>query len=225
MISVRIWSDGKRVISTQRRSLLSTEDLLNALDQGNGPKDASDLIVSWIERIIWRMSDTVNDFEDEASRLEESLLSEEVSGLRPEMARLRKQTIGIRRYLGPQREALNRLLNEKVQWLDELDRLRLREAADKLIRHIEDIDTVRERVAMAQEELTSRIAEEMNQRTYVLTVVAAIFLPLGFFTGLMGINVGGMPGIEDKDAFWVVVAICLAVMAVLALVFRLKRWL
>jgi zinc transporter len=41
----------------------------------------------------------------------------------------------------------------------------------------------------------------------------------------MGINVGGMPGIEDKDAFWVVVAICLAVMAVLALVFRLKRWL
>ena len=101
----------------------------------------------------------------------------------------------------------------------------MREAADKLIRHIEDIDTVRERVAMAQEELTGRIAEEMNQRTYVLTVVAAIFLPLGFFTGLMGINVGGMPGLEDKDAFWVVVAICVAVMAGLALVFRLKRWL
>ncbi len=225
MISVRIWSDGKRVISTRRRALLSTEDLLNALDHGTGPEDASDLIVSWIERIIWRMSDTVDDFEDEASGLEESLLSGEASGLRPDMARLRRQTIVIRRYLGPQREALNRLCSEKIQWLGESHRLRLREAADKLIRHIEDIDTVRERVAMAQEELTGRIAEEMNQRTYVLTVVAAIFLPLGFFTGLMGINVGGMPGLEDKDAFWVVVAICVAVMAGLALVFRLKRWL
>ena len=119
---------------------------------------------------------------------------------------------------------MNRLVNENLSWLDEMNRLRLREVNDRLIRHIEDIDEVRERAAMAQEELLSRISEQMNQRSYLFTVVATIFLPLGFFTGLMGINVGGMPGVEDNDAFWIVVMMCVGVVAVLALLLRWKRW-
>ena len=106
-----------------------------------------------------------------------------------------------------------------------MNRLRLREVNDRLIRYVEDIDEVRERAAMAQEELLSRVSEQMNQRSYVFTVVATIFLPLGFFTGLMGINVGGMPGVEDGDAFWIVVAMCIGVIAALAVLFRWKRWL
>jgi zinc transporter len=103
--------------------------------------------------------------------------------------------------------------------------MQLREVSDRLIRHIEDIDAVRERAALAQEELLSLVSEQMNQRMYVLSLVAAVFLPLGFFTGLMGINVGGMPGVEDGNAFWVVVALCVAVMLILAVAFRWKRWL
>jgi zinc transporter len=103
--------------------------------------------------------------------------------------------------------------------------LRLREISDRLVRHIEDIDAVRERAALAQEELSSTVSEQMNERMYVLSIVAAIFLPLGFFTGLMGINVGGMPGVEDGEAFWVVVAMCVGLMLVLGVVFRLKKWL
>ena len=101
---------------------------------------------------------------------------------------------------------MNRLCNEQIAWLDDLNRIRLREANDRLIRHIEDIDEVRERAAMAQEELLSQMSEQMNQRTYVFTIIATLFLPLGFFTGLMGINVGGMPGVEDDWGFWIVVA-------------------
>ncbi len=78
--------------------------------------------------------------------------------------------------------------------MDELNRLRIREVADRQVRYVEDIDEVRERAAMAQEELLSRISEQMNERSYLFTVVATIFLPLNFFTGLIGINVGGTPG-------------------------------
>ena len=59
----------------------------------------------------------------------------------------------------------------------------------------------------------------------MLTIVAGIFLPLGFLTGLMGINVGGMPGVEDSHAFWVVVGICLSVMAVQLFLFWKWKWL
>ena len=224
MVSLRIWTDGNRVISTRRRSLLSTQDVRDELEAGNGPCSATELLVIWIDRLIWRMSETVENFEDQVLNLEDRVLSGEIAGIRLELARLRKQTISIRRYLAPQREAMNRLVNENLSWLDDMNRLRLREVNDRLIRHIEDIDEVRERAAMAQEELLSRVSEQMNERTYVFTVVATIFLPLGFFTGLMGINVGGMPGVENNTAFWIVVAMCVAAVVVLGLLFRWKRW-
>ena len=120
---------------------------------------------------------------------------------------------------------MNRLANENLSWLDEINRLRLREINDRQMRYIEDVDEIRDRAALAQEELFTRVSEQMNERSYIFTVVATIFLPLGFFTGLMGINVGGMPGVENSVAFWVVVGLCLGLTVALGLLFRFKRWL
>jgi zinc transporter len=203
---------------------LSTNDVVERLEAGDGPIDAGELIVELADRIVMRMSDTVDDFEDKVLGLEECILSEAPAALRSDLALLRKQSIAIRRYLAPQREALNRLVMEKLSWLTESYRLRLREITDRLIRHIEDIDAVRDRAAVAQEELQSRLTEQTNERMYVLSVVAAIFLPLSFFTGLMGINVGGMPGVEDPAAFWMVVGLCIALSVLLAAVFRWRKW-
>jgi zinc transporter len=68
------------------------------------------------------------------------------------------------------------------------------------------------------------IAEQMNQRMYVLSIVAAIFLPLGFLTGLFGINVGGIPGAEYRFAFWVFILILAILVGMQFLVFRKNRW-
>jgi zinc transporter len=224
MVSIRLWADGQRVISTRRRHLLSTSDVLERLEAGDGPVDAGELIVDLIDRIVMRMSDTVDNFEDKVMELEDRVLSAVPAVLRYDLALLRKQTIAIRRYLAPQREALNRLVMEKLSWMAESYQLRLREISDRLIRHIEDIDAVRERAALAQEELQSRLSEQLNERMYVLSVVAAVFLPLGFFTGLMGINVGGMPGVEDDAAFWVVVGLSVGLSVFLVAMFRWRRW-
>ncbi len=225
MVSVRIWTDGHKVISTRRRTLQSTEDLLRDLEDGHGPKTAAELLVSWTDRLVERMGGTVDNFEERVAEAEEQVLAGDIEKLRFDIAQLRKQAIIIRRYLAPQREALSRLYTEQISWIDEMNRLRLREINDRLIRHIEDIDAVRERAAMTKEELLTQVSEEMNRRSYVFTVVATIFLPLGFFTGLMGINVGGMPGVEDTEAFWIVVALCAGLTGVLAVLFRWNRWL
>ena len=224
MVSIRLWTDGRRVISTRRRQLLSVRDVFERLEAGDGPIDAGELIVELVDRIVMRMSDTVDNFEEKVLELEDCMLSAAPAELRSDLALLRKQSIAIRRYLAPQREALNRLVMEKLSWMAESYRLRLREINDRLIRHIEDIDAVRDRAAVAQEQLQSRLTEQTNERMYVLSVVAAIFLPLSFFTGLMGINVGGMPGIEDPAAFWMVVGLCVALSVLLAAVFRWRKW-
>ena len=225
MVAIRLWIDGRRIVSTRKRVLLSVIDIAEGLDAGRGPIDAGSFLVALTDRLVWRMSDTVDQFEDLVASLEEQVLDARSSSLlRFDLATLRRQTITLRRYLAPQRDAFARLVIEKASWLHEDCRLRLREVSDRLIRHIEDLDAVRERAAVTQEELLSRLSDQMNLRMYVLSVVAAVFLPLGFLTGLLGINVGGLPGTENPSAFLIFLLFLVAVLIMQIAWFKFKRW-
>lgn len=224
MVSLRLWIDATRIISTGKRDLLSVSDLVEQLESKQGPCGPADFLAELTDRLVWHMSDTVDQFEDQVAELEEQVLTTNGGALRNDLASLRRQAIAIRRYLAPEREAMNRLIGAKVSWLDEGNRLRLRDVSDRLIRHIEDIDAVRERAAVTQEEMQSRLAEQMNSRMYVLSVVAAVFLPLGFLTGLLGINVGGIPGTDSPDAFYEFIGMLTVVVVLQVLLFRWKKW-
>jgi zinc transporter len=223
MVSVRLWIDNERIISTRKRVLFSVRDIAEELDAGKGPTDTADFLVSLADRLVWRMSDTVDQCEDLVADLEAQVLDEGSSSLRLHLATLRRQTITLRRYLAPQRDAFAKLIIEKIAWFDDDSRLRLREISDRLIRHIEDLDAVRERAAVTQEELLSRLSDQMNTRMYVLSVVAAVFLPLGFLTGLLGINVGGLPGTENPGAFLLFLLFLVSVVVAQILWFRHKN--
>ncbi|WP_193161501.1 zinc transporter ZntB [Microbulbifer hainanensis] len=225
MVSIRLWVEENRIVSTRRRRLLSVSDLRERLQAGRGPDSAAALVVALTDLLVWRMSDTVEALEDKADELEGRVLSASSAAMRSELAQLRKQTITLRRYLSPEREALARMLVEKVTWFDDQSRIQLREVSDRLLRHIEDIDAVRERAAVTQEELLSRNSEQLNNRMYVLSVVAAIFLPLGFLTGLLGVNVGGIPGAEYPSAFLIFSGLLVLAVILQIVVFRWKKWL
>jgi zinc transporter len=224
MVAIRLWVDEKRIISTRERVLLSVRDIAERLDTGKGPADAADFLVALADRIVWRVTDTVDKCEDLVADLEDQVLEASSSSLRLDLATLRRQTITLRRYLAPQRDAFAKLVTEKITWFDDDSRLRLREVSDRLIRNIEDLDAVRERAAVTQEELLSRLSDQMNTRMYVLSVVAAIFLPLGFLTGLLGINVGGIPGAEYPWAFLLFILFLVGIVAVQMLWFKHKKW-
>ena len=109
--------------------------------------------------------------------------------------------------------------------MEPLHKRRVHEAQDRLTRYVEDLDAMRERAQIVKEELANNIADKMNRNTYVLSIVAAIFLPLGFLTGLLGINVGGMPGVESDLAFWIVCGLCAAFGIGVSIIFKMLKWL
>ena len=75
-----------------------------------------------------------------------------------------------------------------------------------------------------EEMISARLADDMNRKTYLFTIVAVIFLPLGFLTGLLGVNVGGVPGLEEPQAFvWLILA-CLTISLGMLAFFRWRRW-
>jgi zinc transporter len=225
MVSIRIWVEKNRIITTHKRDLVSVNDLMDRLRSARGPRDSAEFLVDLADRIVWRMSNTVDQLEDTIAEFEDRTLEGDSSDLRYELACLRRQAISLRRYLAPQREALARLTTEKVSWLDESHRLQLREVSDRLIRHIEDLDAVREQATVTHEELLSRLSDQINTRMYVLSLVAAVFLPLGFLTGMFGINVGGIPGAENAHAFWIFSGVLVVLVVFQIIIFRWKKWL
>ena len=224
MVSLRIWAEKNRIITTRRRKLLSVADLCSAVEKGKGPRTSGEFLEDVADRLMVRMGGVVDEVEDKAAELEEAVLTEESHELRPKLASIRRDAINLRRYMAPQREAIARLQSEKISWLAEEDRVRLRETYDRLTRYIEDLDAARERAAVTQEELISRLSEQMDNRMYVLSIVAAIFLPLGFLTGLLGINVGGIPGTEYKAAFFVFCLLLVALVVIEVIIFKKKKW-
>ena len=92
------------------------------------------------------------------------------------------------------------------------------------MRHIEELDTIRDKVALIQEELANRLSEQLNKKMYILSIISAIFLPLSFLTGLLGINIGGIPGAENENAFYIFSLILVFIISVQLTIFKKKRW-
>ncbi len=224
MVGVRVWIDGARIITLRHRRIMAVNDIREEIMHGRGPKDLGDFLVSIARRLIDRMGPVISSLDDRVDDLEDQILEAKGENLRPVLAEVRREAIQLRRYLAPQRDVIAQLSAQPLAWLSDRQRAQLREIADRTIRYLEDLDAARERAAVTQEELNSRLADQMNKTMYVLTVVAAILLPPSLITGLFGINVGGMPGVESSIGF-LTVTLAIILLAVFEfLVFRRLKW-
>lgn len=224
MVSLRIWAEENRIITTRKRRLLSVTDLKNQFNNGCGPTTVSRFIISINEFITAHIENAVEGIEDQISSLEEGVLSPREDSLRLQISSIRREAILLRRYLAPQREAISRLQVDSTVWFTELDRRHLYEVVNNLVHIVENLDSLRDRATIAQEELNNALSAQLNSRMYVLSIITAIFLPLTFFTGLLGINVGGIPGASYKWAFLIVMVLLLFICIGQYFYFRKKHW-
>jgi zinc transporter len=225
MISVRTWLEPGRVVTASRRRLRSLDEIRQALNEGDGPDSPAQLLVILIERLNFHIGAGIEQIEESIDRAEDEASAEGGLSRSSAFNRLRRQTAQIRRYLSPQREALDRL-SRITDGLFEAELLvELREQLNRLTLGLEDLDLVRERALVAQEEFLALLAHEQNARMLLLSIVAAIFLPLSFVTGLMGMNVAGLPGTEFGGAFAVIVLLMLVAAGIILVIFRRRKWL
>jgi zinc transporter len=225
MVSLRIWIEPGLIVTVRHRRVMAVQDLRDDIAAGRGPQAEGEFLVVLTGRLTQRMGSVLEALDEHEDDMEDSVVTGYRAEVRSELAKIRRQAIALRRYLAPQREALSRLLSENLSWLGTPDKHRLREVTDRLIRHVEDLDAIRERAAVIQDELGNRLAEQMNRNMYVLSIVATVMLPLGFLTGLLGINVDGMPGAQDAPLAFALVCAGLAVLvAVEVWILRRLKW-
>jgi len=224
MVSIRLYVDSHRIVSVRRRRLKAIWDIADRLDEGRGPKNSGEFVSQLVIRMFERMQPVLTALDEATDDVEEGLLEDADNKQREAIVDVRKKAIIFRRYMAPQRDAISQLRMSDVSWLGDRDKRQLQEALNHVTRYVEDLDSIRERAQIVKDELANNLANKLNRNMYVLSVIAAIFLPLGFLTGLLGINVGGIPGAENDMSFWIFIAILIVLVAGQIYLFKKLKW-
>lgn len=225
MVSMQLWSDGNRVITLRRLPLQTPREVLGEIDRGTGPVDAGALVTLLVEHMIARMNQSIVDMNDHIDLLEDADPERDPEGLLAKISSIRRNCLGLQRHMSPQHVALEAISRDAPAWFEEHDRREIAETIARLRRYLDDIEISKESAVVLQDDLRARAVAGSERATYVLTIVAGIFLPLGFITGLFGINVGGMPWLNNPEGFVIVMALCSAIFVTLILLFRRLKWL
>lgn len=224
LLGLHMWVESRRVITLQHEPISAIADYVDALARARCPRTQGEMVADLSLRLVDRLDVVISALMDEADELEDAVETADSRDLLPKLSILRRVSIKLRRHIAPQREALNHFSTEDDPWLGPKDRTRIRDAADRVARFTEELDSIRERASLIRDQMVDRRAEQMNKSMLVLAVVTVVFAPLTFVSGLFGMNVGGIPGTEDPESFWLISFLLVTLAASLSWLFHRMRW-
>ncbi|RKQ39028.1 zinc transporter ZntB [Enterobacter sp. R1(2018)] len=193
LVAMRLYMDERLIVSTRQRQVLALDDVVNDLHEGTGPTDCGSWLVDVCDALTDHASEFIEQLHDKIIDLEDNLLDQQIPP-RGFLALLRKQLIVMRRYMAPQRDVYARLSSERLSWMSDDNRRRMQDISDRLGRGLDEIDSCIARTAVMTDEIAQVMQEAMGRRTYTMSLMAMVFLPSTFLTGLFGVNLGGIPG-------------------------------
>jgi zinc transporter len=223
LASIRFWAEKGRTISVSFVPVAGVGDFRERMEQGR-VKDPGDLVAGIAVAITKKLDPVIAELGDLVDDCETALEPEHAFETRRKIAGARSDAIVYRRFVSPQRAALTALAELGVDWLEDDDRMHLREASDRFARMTEELEAVRERSALIHEQLTDLRAEQIEHRGLTISIVALIFLPLTFITGLLGMNVEGIPYAKEPWAFDAVTILCVIVSVMIGAWFAAQHW-
>ena len=185
--------DERLIVSTRQRKVLALDDVANDLNEGTGATDCGSWLVGVCDALTDHASEFIEQLHDRIMDLEDNLLDQQIPP-RGVLALIRKQLIVMRRYMAPQRDVYARLSSERLPWMNDDHRRRMQDIADRLGRGLDEIDSCIARTGVMTDEIAQVMQESLSRRTYTMSLMAMVFLPSTFLTGLFGVNLGGIPG-------------------------------
>jgi len=224
MVAIRILLAQQSVITVRHRKLKAVESVREMVEQGKGPKTPSDLVLLLADELAEKMSDAIRATENIIDELEEKdqVLNEQT--LRDRLGNVRRRVAQMRRHLSPQRDALSRLMKLGEAWFTGAQKERLSETTNQVIRYVEDLDNMRERASVLHDEMIDRVAVRMNRNMYHVSIMAAIFLPVGLVTSIFGMNINTIPLAQSSWGFWEILGGMFIAVFVQIMIFRKLKW-
>ena len=151
------------------------------------------------------------------------------SGPNPKLARkildFKRDVASLRRVVQPQRDVVGRLARREFPFIDEQISYRFRDVHDHLVRIADESMFFQDRISSLLDAHLSMVSNQLNTVMKVLTVIATVFMPLTFITGLYGMNVD-LPhfGLGGTTMFWMLMVVMTGVVGAMLVYFHARDW-
>ena len=212
--SFGVYVDARRLISVRRHPLETFDRLRHEL--GKGLELPSTLAL--FEHLVECLADTFEGVVDRLSGIveeaEDSILAGHSEDRGSELRRVRWLLARLRREARANRSALSRLPSRLPAAHDPDRQHSLGAAVDRFAGVARDLELVEDRARLMQEEIAGRLGESTNRNLYLLSVVTTAMLPVTLVTGVFGMNVGGIPWIDDPHGFMHMMLIMAVILAI-----------
>jgi zinc transporter len=204
---LRLYLDSHCLISARSRPLQSMQKLRQEVDGGLKVPRPVAILAHFLHHVTDTLSDLLVELTNDVDDLEEELLAGKLDCQVPELGRIRRIAVRLRRHMVPQTHALTSLLTRLPPWVGEDGARDLRAAIERLAALGHDLDLVQERARLVGDQRSGRLMEATNRNLYILSIVTTIFLPMTLITGIFGMNLGGLPWQSHPQGFWIGIAI------------------
>ena len=166
----------------------------------------------------------ISNIFNKTTKLEDRILDAKDEFVDDELNVIRLQTIRARRHLVTLRNLLAFVTADDTLPISKSEFQALESARRQVLGYLESLEECRERAQLLQEQIATRMADRLNRITYNLNILATVFLPLSFLTGLFGMSVAGIPDAHNPKAFAIICAVMLMIAVVSWLFLRWRRW-
>lgn len=220
-----LWLEKGKVIVSSELNIPEFLGVAQWQASHHAPLSPADLVARLGLRAADRLEPLIERLGDNLDEIEEGLMLDRKTDVRSKLAHLRRNFISFRRLIWPQRDVLNTLEIEDLSFFSPRDRVRLREASSRSARLGDELQALSERAVLVHEQILDTRAEQMNKTMLLLTAVTVILMPLTVISGILGMNVAGIPFADSPYAFWIVAGFLAAIGALLFGAMRKVKWL
>jgi magnesium transporter len=211
-----------------QRTAFTWKDARQAYERGQIDSTAM-IAYHLVDDVAERYLDLTDAFNDEIDELEDHVESWPTNRVRERLSELRHDLLHIRRTLSPTRDAVRRVVDNRIELDgDELFNreveLHFADAYDKLLRSFEALELSRDLVASVRDYHVAKIANDQNEVMKRLTVIASVLLLPTFIVGLYGQNFHDIPELRWRFGYGYVWALIVVTTCLQLWYFRRKRW-
>jgi len=218
---LRMYVDAQRMITARRHPLETSDRLRRELRRSHAIETPIGLFEHFVELLAGTFGAVVSRLTDEVDDAEDRVLAGRYLDQGTGIGRMRRLLVRLRRFIAADRAALVQLAARLPAVFGSDERQHLREAIDALDAVAQDLELVQDRARLLQEEIAGRVGEATNRNLYMLSIVTTLLLPITLITGVFGMNVPGLPWLENPSGFWWVVAVM--VIALVGTLYFLRR--
>ncbi|STB74005.1 zinc transporter [Citrobacter freundii] len=189
-----------------------------------GPADCGGWLVDVCDALTDHASEFIEQLHDKIIDLEDNLLDQQIPP-RGFLALLRKQLIVMRRYMAPQRDVYAAWRAKGCPgWTDD-HRRRMQDIADRLGRGLDEIDACIARTGIMADEIAQVMQESLARRTYTMSLMAMVFLPSTFLTGLSALTSAVSPAVVGSSGFSLFCILLVVLIGGVTLWLHRSKWL